>query len=175
MPTLLLVAMFVTASQGLDAAAVARAAAEDLAQGRHAEFLSRASPRLRAAMPELKLSQQVRQFFGTPGAFEAVEGSPSCGPVRDMTYCVVVLRFAERRVSLRLSVNGAGQIGGMGIVGNDLRTERVASPLKIDAGRWSLPAFLALPDGPSGPAEYEVPGHIPQEVIDDIASWIRAH
>jgi hypothetical protein len=55
--------------------------------------------------------------------------------------------------------------------------ERVWCQRGVRARRGSYPALNPLfvaGTGPSVPAEYQVPGHLAEEIIRDIATWIVA-
>jgi hypothetical protein len=124
---------------------VARAAAVEFAEARYSDLYARFDIRMKSALTEQMLRQAVApQITGAAGRFERVDGPTTCQAAAAAQSCVTPLRFEQARISLRIAVNGAGQVIGLFVAGVE---PRATGPLNVVTGSIKLPAVLTLPDG----------------------------
>ncbi len=139
------------AAQAVEPQPLARAAAIEFAEGRFSELYARFDTRMRSGITEQMLRQSVGpQILAPAGAFERADGATTCQTTgaAGVLACVTPLLFTQSRISLRIVVDGAGQVVGLFVAGVSPRS--ADGGLNVVSGSVKLPAVLTLPQG-AGP------------------------
>lgn len=109
-------------AQGVNAPAIARAAAGELGEGKIAALHARFAEDLKAALTEdLLRDPLIKDLVAGAGFFEKVEGKPVCEAVPGMQACSVGMLYERARIRLRIAIDGSGRVAGLFVIGREAR------------------------------------------------------
>jgi len=123
---------------------------------------------MKAALPSGQLAAAWAKLLNQAGASKSCGTNPRVRSIADKQMVITPCEFERANIDIQFAFDYQ-------VTSEEFARWKTAIGSRPDVTFHSYPALNHLfiaGTGPSLPAEYEVPGHVAEEVVRDIAAWI---
>jgi hypothetical protein len=158
---------------------------------------------MKSALPPGRLAMMCTTLVNQAGAYKSCGTDPRVRSIADKQMVFTPCEFERATIDIQFAFDSAGRISGLAMrpgakpaapytlppyanpssfaeretTAEEFAKWRAALGARKDVTFHSYPSLNHLfiaGTGPGLPAEYQVPGHVAEEVVRDIATWILA-